>query len=118
MAEFPKSANVVIIGQGGIVGASVAHHLIEAGWENIVGIDKSGIPTDIGSTAHASDFCYLTAHDHMTVYTTAYSVDFYEKLGRYARIGGLEVARHDDDQRMEELKRKVAPARPSAAGSP
>ena len=107
MAEFPKSAKVVIIGQGGIVGASVAHHLIEAGWQDIVGIDKSGIPTDIGSTAHASDFCYLTSHDQMSVYTTRYSVDFYEKLGRYARIGGLEVARHDDDERMEELKRKV-----------
>lgn len=107
MASFPKSANVVIIGQGGIVGASVAHHLIERGWDNIVGIDKSAIPTDIGSTAHASDFCYLTAHDHMTCYTTKYSVEFYDKLGRYARIGGLEVARKDDDERMEELKRKV-----------
>ena len=62
MAKFPNRANVVIIGQGGIVGASVAHHLIEKGWDGIVGIDKSSIPTDIGSTSHASDFCYLTAH--------------------------------------------------------
>ena len=29
MAEFPTSASIAIIGQGGIVGASVAHHLIE-----------------------------------------------------------------------------------------
>ena len=55
MSAFPDRARVVIIGQGGIVGASVAHHLIERGWDGIVGIDKSGIPTDIGSTAHASD---------------------------------------------------------------
>ncbi|WP_292329478.1 FAD-binding oxidoreductase, partial [Mesorhizobium sp.] len=27
MAEFPKKAKVVIVGLGGIVGASVAHHL-------------------------------------------------------------------------------------------
>ena len=108
MANFPSSANVVIIGQGGIVGASVAHHLIERGWDNIVGIDKSAIPTDIGSTSHASDFCFMTAHDNMTCYTTKYSVDFFDKLGRYARVGGLEVARKDDDERMEELKRKVA----------
>ena len=107
MANFPKSANVVIIGQGGIVGASVAHHLIERGWDNIVGIDKSAIPTDIGSTSHASDFCYMTAHDHMTVHTTMYSADFFENLGRYSRVGGIEVARKDDDERMEELKRKV-----------
>ncbi len=57
MATFPQSARVVIIGQGGIVGASVAHHLIEKGWDDIVGIDKSGIPTDIGSTAHAFLLC-------------------------------------------------------------
>ena len=108
MAAFPEKANVIIIGQGGIVGASVAHHLIERGWNDIVGIDKSAIPTDIGSTAHASDFCYATAHDHMTCHTTMYSIDFYEKMGRYEKVGGLEVARVGDDERMEELKRKVA----------
>jgi glycine cleavage system aminomethyltransferase T/glycine/D-amino acid oxidase-like deaminating enzyme len=107
MATFPKSANVVIVGQGGIVGASVVHHLIERGWDDIVGIDKSSIPTDIGSTAHASDFCFMTAHDHMTCYTTTYSAEFYDQLGHYERCGGIEVARVGDDQRMEELKRKV-----------
>ncbi len=107
MASFPKSADVVIIGLGGIVGASVAHHLIAKGWKNIVGIDKSSVPTDIGSTSHASDFCYMTAHDNMTCYTTRYSVAFYDEMGHYSRVGGLEVARHDDDERMAELKRKV-----------
>lgn len=109
--KFPENADVVIIGLGGIVGASVAHHLVESGWDNIVGIDKSSIPTDIGSTSHASDFCYLTAYDNMTCYTTRYSVEFYDKMGRYERVGGLEVARHDDDDRMEELKRKVSAGR-------
>ncbi|MBX2879831.1 MAG: FAD-dependent oxidoreductase [Granulosicoccus sp.] len=108
MANFPSRARVVIVGQGGIVGASVAHHLIERGWDDIVGIDKSAIPTDIGSTAHASDFCYATSHDQMSCHTTMYSIAFYEKLGRYAKVGGLEVARKDDDERMAELKRKVA----------
>jgi glycine cleavage system aminomethyltransferase T/glycine/D-amino acid oxidase-like deaminating enzyme len=107
MAKFPTKAKVVIIGLGGIVGASVVHHLIERGWEDIVGIDKSAIPTDIGSTAHASDFCYATAHDQMTCYTTMYSINFFEKMGHYAKVGGLEVARVGDDTRMEELKRKV-----------
>jgi cation diffusion facilitator CzcD-associated flavoprotein CzcO len=37
MAALPEKARVVIIGQGGIVGASVAHHLVEAGWDDIVG---------------------------------------------------------------------------------
>ncbi len=111
MAAFPAKAKVVIIGLGGIVGASVAHHLIERGWDDIVGIDTSGIPTDVGSTAHASDFCFTTSHDFLSVWTTQYSIDFFEKMGHYARVGGLEVARVGDDARMDEIKRKIASAK-------
>ena len=111
MSKFPERAKVVIVGLGGIVGASVAHHLIENGWDDIVGIDKSAIPTDIGSTSHASDFCYTTSHDFLSCWTTLYSIDFFEKRGRYARVGGLEVARVGDDGRMDEIKRKVASAK-------
>ena len=111
MAQFPEKARVVIIGLGGIVGASVAHHLIERGWDGIVGIDTSSVPTDVGSTAHASDFCYTTSHDFLSCWTTLYSIDFYEKLGNYARIGGLEIARVGDEGRMDEIRRKVASAK-------
>lgn len=117
MSGFPERARVVIVGLGGIVGASVAHHLIERGWDNIVGIDKSGIPTDIGSTAHASDFCYATSHDFLSCWTTLYSIDFFEKMGHYARIGGIEVARVGDDVRMDEIKRKVASAKAFGTGA-
>ena len=68
MAKFPEKAKVVIIGLGGITGSSVAHHLIERGWDDIVGIDKSAIPTDIGSTAHASDYCFNTMQNQMTMH--------------------------------------------------
>ena len=44
----------------------------------------------------------------MSVWTTLYSIDFYERLGHYARVGGLEVARVGDDARMEEIKRRVS----------
>ncbi len=111
MSGFPEHAKVVIVGLGGIVGASVAHHLIERGWDDIVGIDKSGAPTDIGSTAHASDFCYATSHDLLSCWTTMYSMDFFEKRGNYERIGGLEVARVGDDERMQELKRRIDSAK-------
>ena len=108
MAAFPQRARVVIIGLGGIVGASVAHHLVGRGWDDIVGIDKSGIPTDIGSTAHASDFCYSTSHDFLSCWTTLYSIDFFDTMGHYARVGGIEVARAGDDERMAEIRRKVS----------
>ena len=108
MAQFPDKSNVVIIGLGGIVGASVMHHLVERGWEDIVGIDKTSVPTDIGSTSHASDFCYATDHSKFVCYTTGYSIEFFDKMGHYSRIGGLEDARKGDDDRMMELKRKVA----------
>ena len=108
MADFPRKARVVIVGLGGIVGASVAHHLALRGWDDIVGIDKSGIPTDIGSTAHASDFCYSTSHDFLSCWTTLYSIDFFDRMGHYARVGGIEVARVGDDERMKEIRRKVS----------
>ncbi|MCW8907542.1 MAG: FAD-dependent oxidoreductase [Sedimenticola sp.] len=111
MAQLPKSANLVIIGQGGIVGASVVHHLVEQGWEDIVGLEKSAIPSDISSTSHASDFCFTTSHDKLNIFTTRYSQDFYERRGNYARIGGMEVARVGDDATLQELKRKVGSGR-------
>ena len=116
MAEFPESAKVVVVGLGGIVGASVAHHLIERGWDDIVGIDKSAIPTDIGSTSHASDFCYATSHDFLSCWTTLYSIDFFERMGHYAKVGGLEIARVGDDARMDEIKRKVASGKAFGTG--
>ncbi len=117
MASFPTRAKVVIVGLGGIVGASVAHHLIERGWDDIVGIDKSSIPTDIGSTSHASDFCYATSHDFLSCWTTLYSIDFFMKRGRYSKVGGFEIARVGDDGRMDEIKRKVASAKAFGTGA-
>ena len=107
MAQLPEHARVVIIGQGGIVGASVAHHLIQAGWDDVVGLEKSAIPTDIGSTSHASDFCYMTSHDKLNVFTSTYSREFYKSRGNFIEIGGMEVARKGDHAQMQELLRKV-----------
>ena len=35
MAGFPEKAKVVIVGLGGIVGASVAHHLIAVSYTHL-----------------------------------------------------------------------------------
>ena len=108
-SKFPSEAEVVIVGVGGIVGSMLAYWLAELGQKNIVGLEKSTIiPSDIASTAHASDFVYNTTHDKLGCWTTAYSRKFYEDNGFFLKKGGLEICRVSDDERWEELKRKVA----------
>ena len=108
-SKFPEEAEVVIVGVGGIVGSMLAYWLAEFGQKNVVGLEKSTIiPSDIASTAHASDFVYNTTHDKLGCWTTAFSRKFYEDNGFFLKKGGLEICRKDDDERWEELKRKVA----------
>ena len=108
-SKFPSEADVVIVGVGGIVGSMLAYWLAELGQKNIVGLEKSTIiPSDIASTAHASDFVYNTTHDKLGCWTTAFSRKFYEDNGFFLKKGGLEICRVGDDERWEELKRKVA----------
>jgi len=65
-SDFPTHAEIVIVGVGGIVGSMLAYWLAELGQKNIVGLEKSTvIPSDIASTAHASDFVYNTTHDKL-----------------------------------------------------
>ena len=108
-SKFPSDAEVVIVGVGGIVGSMLAYWLAELGQKNIVGLEKSTIiPSDIASTAHASDFVYNTTHDKLGCWTTNFSRKFYEDNGFFLKKGGLEICRKGDEARWEELKRKVA----------
>jgi len=114
---FPETADVVIVGVGGIVGASLAYFLSELGARNMVGQEKAGsIPSDIGSTSHASDFIFNTAHDKLSNWTTAYSRNFYESNGFFFKRGGMEICRVGDDERWEELKRKVGSGKAFGTG--
>ena len=107
-SDFPKQADIVIIGIGGIVGSMLAYWLAELGQKNVVGLEKSSvIPSDLGSTAHASDFVFNTTHDKLSNWTTAFSRKFYEDNGFFLKKGGLEICRIGDHDRWEELKRKV-----------
>src|SRR2546422_2328462 len=49
---LPGSASLVIIGAG-IVGASLAYHLVDRGWTDVVVIDAGPMPATGGSTSHA-----------------------------------------------------------------
>ena len=61
MSSVPTHARVVIIGAG-IVGNSMAWHLANLGWRDIVLVEKGVLPNPGGSTGHASNFIFLTDH--------------------------------------------------------
>jgi 4-methylaminobutanoate oxidase (formaldehyde-forming) len=105
--QIPESAQVVIIG-GGIVGASIAYHLTELGWTDVVLLERNTLTS--GTTWHAAGLVgCLRATQNMTR-LAAYSAELYESLERdmghatgFQKVGSLSVA--DNPERMEELVR-------------
>jgi glycine cleavage system aminomethyltransferase T/glycine/D-amino acid oxidase-like deaminating enzyme len=108
MSTFPSAARAVVIGCG-IVGNSLAYHLAEQGWSDIVLLDKGPLPNPGGSTGHASNFIFLVDHSKEMTQLTVESARQYRELGVYTECGGIEVAR--TDERMEELRRRMASAK-------
>ncbi len=108
MATLPASAKCVVIGAG-IVGNSLAYHLAELGWTDIVQIDKGPLPNPGGSTGHASNFLYPVDHSREFADITADSIRQYKELGVFTESGGYEVAR--TQERMEELRRRMSSAK-------
>ncbi len=104
MSELPATAKVVIIGAG-IVGNSVAYHLANLGWKDIVLIDKGPLPNPGGSTGHASNFLFLVDHNKEMAELTLESARQYREWGLYTECGGIEVAR--TETRMNELRRRM-----------
>jgi glycine cleavage system aminomethyltransferase T/glycine/D-amino acid oxidase-like deaminating enzyme len=105
MSSVPTQARVVIIGAG-IVGNSMAWHLANLGWRDILLLEKGMLPNPGGSTGHASNFIFLTDHSKEMAAFTMDSARQYRELGVYMETGGIEVAR--TPERMEELKRRMA----------
>src|SRR6059058_20473 len=105
VSGVPAQARVVVIGAG-IVGNSMAYHLAQQGWKEIVLIDKGPLPNPGGSTGHASNFIFLTDHSKEMTLFTLDSVRQYKELGVFTQSGGVEVAR--TTERIDELKRRMA----------
>lgn len=108
MASVPAQASVVVVGAG-IVGNSLVHHLAELGWTDIVQVDKGPLPNPGGSTGHASNFIFPVDHSREITDLTLDSMRQYKELGVFTESGGFEVAR--TEERMEELRRRMASAR-------
>jgi glycine cleavage system aminomethyltransferase T/glycine/D-amino acid oxidase-like deaminating enzyme len=104
----PAPASAVIIGAG-IVGNSLAYHLADLGWRDLVLVDKGPMPNPGGSTGHASNFIFPIEYSKMMMELTRDSTEQYQALGVFTRSGGIEVAR--TGERMAELRRRCTAAK-------
>ena len=106
---FPKHAQAVVIGAG-IAGCSVAYHLTELGWRDVVVVEQGPLFETGGSTSHAPGLVFqVNASKTMTGFAR-YTVDLWSRLELDGApcakaVGSLEVAW--TPERLADLKRKA-----------
>ncbi|HZS75282.1 MAG TPA: FAD-dependent oxidoreductase [Ktedonobacteraceae bacterium] len=100
-------ARVVIIGSG-IAGSSIAYHLTEKGWRDVVVLEQG--PFISGTTSHAPGLVGQLRSSVSLTKMLVYSISLYKQLAvdgqpGYFGVGSLRLA--SSKERMEELKRQV-----------
>ena len=111
--ELPAHGRVTIIGAG-IAGCSVAYHLSELGWSDVVVIDQGPLFETGGSTSHAPGLVFVVNFSQAMTRFAHYTTELYDRLRLngarvWNGVGGLEVAW--TPQRLVDLKRKVSAGR-------
>ena len=101
-----EQARVVVIG-GGITGCSVAYHLALAGWTDVMLVEKAQLTA--GSTCHAAGLVTVFNPSSTMMRFRRYSVELYERLGVFQRVGSLRLASSHDQ--LRELERGASRAR-------
>src|SRR5437762_966304 len=101
------SARAIIIGSG-IAGSSIAYHLTQSGWRDIVVLEQG--PLISGTTSHAPGLVGQLRSSVSLMKMLMYSVELYRQLEvddnpGYSEAGSLRVA--SSKERMEELKRQA-----------
>ena len=71
------SAQVVVIG-GGVVGASVLYHLAEAGWTDLVLLERKELTS--GSTWHAAGGMHTLNGDPNVSKLQQYTIELYKEI--------------------------------------
>ena len=99
-------ARAVVVG-GGITGASVAYHLAKAGWRETALLEKDELTS--GSTCHAAGLVTQFNPSPTMMRFRRYSIELYEELGVFEKVGGLRFASSQDQ--LKELQRGVSRAR-------
>ena len=101
-----EQARVVVIG-GGITGCSVALHLAEAGWTDVLLVEKASLTA--GSTCHAAGLVTVFNPSSTMMRFRRYSMELYERLGVFERVGSLRLA--SSPEQLLELERAASRAR-------
>jgi glycine/D-amino acid oxidase-like deaminating enzyme len=101
-----QRARVVVIG-GGITGCSIAYHLAEAGWTDVLLLEKATLTA--GSTCHAAGLVTAFNPSATMMAFRRYSIELYERLGVFERVGSLRLASSPDQ--LRELERTASRAR-------
>lgn len=105
-------ARLVIVGAG-IVGCSIAYHLTQLGWRDIIVVDKGPLYETGGSSSHAPGLIFQTNYSKFMTQCAKYSVALFKDLVYNDtqcayQVGGIEVAY--TDARLRELHRKQSAA--------
>ena len=105
----PDSARCVIIG-GGVGGVSIAYHLAELGYEDVVLVERSQLTS--GSTFHSAGLVGQLRGSVSLTKMMMHSVELYRRIGDesefdpgWVECGGIRLA--STEERMEELRRQA-----------
>jgi 4-methylaminobutanoate oxidase (formaldehyde-forming) len=108
-----EQARAVVIG-GGVGGTSIAYHLAERGWKDIVLIERAELTS--GSTFHSAGLVGQLRSSPTLTRMMMYGVDLYRRLAGesgvdpgWHEVGSLRLA--SSKARLEELRRQVGWAR-------
>jgi glycine cleavage system T protein len=112
-ADLPRHARAVIIG-GGVIGCSVAYHLVKLGWQDVVLLERKQLTS--GTTWHAAGLIgQLRATPNLTR-LARYSAELYRGLEAetgqptgFKQNGSIGLAR--TEARLTELRRQAAMGR-------
>ena len=102
-------ARVVIIG-GGVAGTSIAYHLAQLGWDDVVLLDRDQLTS--GSTFHSAGLVGQLRSSVTLTRMMMYGTDLYRRLGAetghdpgWREVGSLRLA--SSPARLEELTRQA-----------
>ena len=110
---IPAHAQVVIIG-GGIIGVSIAYHLTQLGWRDVVLLERKQLTC--GTTWHAAGLLTTLRDTETQTRLAKYSQDLYRRLEQETgqatgliNCGSIQLAKTRD--KAEEMRRGINMAR-------